>query len=159
MVAAQKQHPDTKLLEQLSNIETRINQKYAEFNYRLEQQKDIQQQSTRDFSKKLEVFETILKQEIQAHHLVLDSKSLLLELALKSREACVGSQENLRAVDNNRADQTLQMASLSTTAQGIADATSTFNALLPRVIALEYSQATSQESTAKCTELEKQIKN
>lgn len=60
MVAAQKQHPDTKLLEQLSNIETRINQKYAEFNDRLEQQKDIQQQSTRDFSKRLEVFETIV---------------------------------------------------------------------------------------------------
>ncbi|KAL7322348.1 hypothetical protein PS15p_211975 [Mucor circinelloides] len=157
--AVQEQHPDTKLLEQLSNIETRMNQKYAEFNGRLEQQKDIQQQSTRDFSKKLEAFETILKQEIQAQHLVLDSKSLLLELALKSREACVGSQENLRAVGNSRVDQTLQMASLSTAAQGIADATNTFNALLPRVIALEYSQATSQESTTKFTELEKQIKN
>lgn len=60
MVAVQEQHPDTKLLEQLSNIETRINQKYAEFNGRLEQQKDIQQQSTRDFSKKLEAFETIV---------------------------------------------------------------------------------------------------
>ncbi|KAL9556422.1 hypothetical protein PS6_002342 [Mucor atramentarius] len=59
MVAVQEQHPDTKLLEQLSNIETRMNQKYAEFNGRLEQQKDIQQQSTRDFSKKLEAFETI----------------------------------------------------------------------------------------------------
>lgn len=60
MVAVQEQHPDTKLLEQLSNIETRMNQKYAEFNGRLEQQKDIQQQSTRDFSKKLEAFETIV---------------------------------------------------------------------------------------------------
>lgn len=60
MVAVQEQHPDTKLLEQLSNIETRMNQKYAEFKGRLEQQKDIQQQSTRDFSKKLEAFETIV---------------------------------------------------------------------------------------------------
>lgn len=46
---------------------------------------------------------------MHAHQLILDSKSLLLELTIQSREARIDGKEKIHPLDHSRVNQTHQV--------------------------------------------------
>ncbi|GAN11130.1 hypothetical protein MAM1_0479c10687 [Mucor ambiguus] len=156
--AIQEQYIETKLQEYLSNLETRVDQRLLEANDRMHHQNETKQSRIEDLHQRLDSFEAMFEKETHAQKLILDSKSLLLELALHSRDTCMDGKKNICLLDHNQVDQTYQMKLLAAAVQGIADTTKTFNDLLPRVLALAVSQSTPQETAPMLTAFEQQIK-
>ncbi|KAL9554435.1 hypothetical protein MBANPS3_002821 [Mucor bainieri] len=137
--AVQNHYIEAKLQEQLSSLESRVNQKFLESDDKMQHQNNTEQSRIEDLQEKIKVLEATFKEETYAQKLILDSKSLLLELALQNRDIRMDSSEKIRPLDQTKI--------LSAAVQSIAETTKIFSGLLPRVLALEMiAQSTRQEA-------------
>ncbi|KAF1796256.1 hypothetical protein FB192DRAFT_1348031 [Mucor lusitanicus] len=163
LTTVEKQHnTETMLQKRLSDLEARIDQRLVEANDRKQHQCNTKQSRVEDLHERMEALEAQFEQETFVHKLILENKSLLLDIALQSQNTRMNCVE--RRLDseehNSRADQAHQMKYLSGAIQSISNTTKIFNDLLPRVLALEVSQSTPPQETTTpiLNKFEQQIK-